>query len=343
MDGIVNVLRTYLEEDRTIPKYNVYLFSVYNTLGYKALSWYLEAAYKTPELFFDPNATRSELSGREVFGKYVKQSGTVYYSSLSIAVKNLGITLEGKRTANFNFRTDPLLRQNQGLISFIPPMNRQSTYRLLSRYNPATQELSEIAWQMDIKHKINTSWDWEFNLSDIYTLGSDPLFREFYLSFQYKQKRKWQLKSGIQFMTYNQELYEVKPEVPLLESTTMFVDFLYRINTRNSIRTEVQYMNTDQDYGSWMFGLIEASLGKHIILEASGMYNINPGPSSPIEASSGEKKQILYPTLGVQVRWASRRLTFRYVKQVEGVICTGGICRLEPAFSGFRINSYAQF
>lgn len=343
MDQIVNVLRTYLDEDRSIPKYNAYLLSLYNTLAYKSVSWYIEGAYKTPELYYDPNATRTELTGRRVFGKYVKNAGTVFYSSLGIAVKNLGITIEGKRTANFNFRTDPLLRQNQGLISFIPPMNRQNTYRLLSRYNPATQDLSEIAWQMDIKHRLNNAWNWEFNLSDIYTLDSNPLFREFYIAFQYKRKRKWELKSGIQIMSYNQEIYEVKPEVPILEAKTVFADFLYRIDSKNSIRSEFQYMHTEEDYGQWLFGSVEASIGRHIILEASGMYNVSPGPASPVDPDTGIKKQILYPTLGMQLRWGSRRINFRYVKQVEGVICTGGICRLEPAFSGFRINSYAQF
>ena len=343
IDQVVDVLRTYVEEDRELPKYNAYLFSLYNTLGYKSLSWYVEAAYKTPELFFDPNATRTELTGREVFGKYIRRAGSVYYSSLSIAVKNLGITLEGKRTSNFNFRTNPLLRQNDGLISFIPPMNRQSTYRMLARYNPATQDLSEMAWQFDIKHRINSSWSWEVNVSDIYTLDSDPLFREFYFSFLYKKKRKWQYRSGIQFLVYNQEVYEVKPEVPLLEATTVFADFLYRFNTRNSLRTEMQYMYTQEDYGSWLFGLVEASLGKYVILEISGMYNISPGPASPEDPDTEIKEKILYPTIGIQLRKGSKRISFRYVKQVEGVICTGGICRLEPAFSGFRMNTYVQF
>ncbi|MFN9380586.1 MAG: DUF6029 family protein, partial [Bacteroidota bacterium] len=32
-----------------------------------------------------------------------------------------------------------------------------------------------------------------------------------------------------------------------------------------------------------------------------------------------------------------------YIKQVEGVICTGGICRLEPAFSGVRLSLNSSF
>jgi hypothetical protein len=88
---------------------------------------------------------------------------------------------------------------------------------------------------------------------------------------------------------------------------------------------------------------VEASLGKNVILEISGMYNISPGPASPEDPDTEIKEKILYPTIGIQLRKGSKRISFRYVKQVEGVICTGGICRLEPAFSGFRMNTYVQF
>ncbi len=343
MDGIVDVLRTYIEQDRVVPRFNVYMGSVYNTLSYKSIIWYVEGAVKSSDLFFDPFAIRTEITGREAFGKYVKRPGTVFYSSLSLGLQNLGITMEGKRTQNFNVRIDPLQRDNFGLLSFIPPMNQQSTYRLLSRYNPATQEISEMAWQLDIQHKFNNQFRWSFNLSDIYTLNNTQLFKEFYFSLQFNKGRKWQLTQGIQIMEYNQEIYEVKPEVPMLRAYVPFTDFLYRINTSLAIRSEFQYMHTRQDYGSWLFFLQEWSLAPYLQLELSGMYNIEPATASPADPNTGEKLKILYPTLGVTFSKGAKRLSLRYVKQVEGVVCTGGICRLEPAFSGIRMNTYVQF
>ncbi|HEY1045054.1 MAG TPA: DUF6029 family protein [Bacteroidia bacterium] len=32
-----------------------------------------------------------------------------------------------------------------------------------------------------------------------------------------------------------------------------------------------------------------------------------------------------------------------YIKQVQGVNCTGGICRVEPAFSGVRLSLSTSF
>jgi hypothetical protein len=39
----------------------------------------------------------------------------------------------------------------------------------------------------------------------------------------------------------------------------------------------------------------------------------------------------------------STRFTGGYIKQVEGVNCTGGVCRVEPAFSGVRLTLMTNF
>ncbi len=341
MVGIVDVLRTYIEEDRTLPRFNVYLGTLYNTLTYKGISWYTEWAIKSRELFFDPQAIRTEITGREVFGRYVKRLGSVFYSSLGLSAGNLGITIEGKRTSNFNFRTNPLYRQNEGLVSFIPPMAQELTYRLLSRYSPATQDLSEWAFQADFKLKIDKRWSVDFNISDIQTLDQTPLYTELYMSVLYKIPRKWQLRTGLQFIDYNQEVYQLKPLVPRVRAVTTFADFLYRFNSKQNIKMEVQYMNTEQDFGSWLFLSSELAVSRRFSIEASGMYNTDPGKESPVD-SDGNKLKILYPTFGLTYNRGSMRYNVRYVKQVEGIVCTGGICRLEPAFSGIRLSSNIQ-
>lgn len=326
-----------------LPKFNVYLGSFYNTTTYKGLTWYIETAVKSAELFYDPNAIRTEITGTKVFGKYVKSSGSVVYSSVSFAANKLGITVEAKRTSNFNFRINPLLRQNEGLVSFIPPMNRQQTYRLLSRYNPATQDLNEWALQFDIQYSLSRNLKWQLNVADIKTLEQEKLYTEIFMGIQWRKPRKWVLNTGIQVIDYNQEVYEVKPEVGVLRSVTPYVDFLYKFSPKNALRTEIQYMNTQQDYGDWLLGLMEFSFAPHWQVELSGMYNIGPAIESPTDPDTNEKLKIFYPTLGFTFTSGQKRINIRYVKQVEGVVCTGGICRLERAFSGIRLNSYVGF
>lgn len=343
MNLIIDNIRTYLPEDRDVPVYNVYLASLYNTLSYKSITWYVEAAYKSPEVFFDPFDTKTSINGSETFGRFRKAAGSVLYSSLSFAKNKLGVTLEAKRTENFNFRIDPNLTLNRGLITFIPPMNRVNTYRLTARYAPATQDLSELAFQADVRYRFNKSWSALVNYSNISRLDGEDLYNELFTEIVYKYKRKWQLSGGLQLQTYNQEIYETKPEVPLVKTVTPYLDFLYKIDRKKSIRFETQYMDTDQDFGSWWFGLVEIGLAPKWIFETSLMYNVSPGPNAPKDPETGEKVAIAYPTFGVVYTKSSNRFQLRYVKQVEGIVCSGGICRLEPAFSGVKFSMSSNF
>jgi len=351
MDRVIGVAKNLIDEDRFKPTYNVYLGSIYNTLSYKSFSWYVEAAYKSQDVFNDPMADRKTLSGAVVQGRLRRDSGSVLYSSLSFAQGKLGITVEGKRTENFNFRVDPNLSRNFGQINFLPPMNRQNTYRLTSRYSPATQDLSELGFQVDINYRVNKKLFLNANFSNITDLSGDlQLYREIYFSGTYKYKRLWQLLGGLQILTYNQEIYEVKPEVPLVETVVPFVDFLYKIDRKKSVRAEFQYMfigddkkaGAKQDYGDWAFGLIEFNMAPHWSFVVSDMYNIDPGKNSPTD-ENGKKLDIHYPRFDIFYNNKSNRYGLSYVKQVEGIVCTGGICRLEPAFSGVKFSISSTF
>jgi len=239
VNSLVNVVKNYEAVDAVVPTYNTYLSTFYNTLTYKGFTWYVEAAYKSPELFFDPEKLRARPNGApSTFGKYVRESGSVIYNSIGLSLGKLGLTVEAKRTENFDFRSDPTLRLNFGLVNFIPPMNRLNTYRLTSRYSPATQLLSEQAIQLDATYKFNRAWTVNANYSNIQTLDGRALY--------------------------------------------------------------------------------------------------------PTEAD-GSKKKVLYPTVGAVYINKGNRFSLRYVKQVEGVVCNGGVCRLEPAFSGVRFTMTSNF
>ena len=322
MESIVGVLTNYLEIDRFKPKYNVYATSLYNTLSVKKWTWYIEGAIKSDDVFVDPNVSRTLFTGAQSLGKLVGREGSVLYSSLSYAAKGIGITIEGKRTENFVFRTDPFQALNNGFVSFIPPMFRQNTYRLTARYSPATQEIGELAYQVDVLYALNKKWSFEANFSNITDLDDNLLYREYLLQALYKYERKWQLIFGVQRQEYDQDVYQGKPGVPMVEAITPYAEWLYRFSRKRALRVELQYMNTDEDFGSWVFALAEYSIAPHWLFEVSDMYNIDPKKTDKLH----------YPTVGIVYSNKSNRFAARYVKQVEGVVCTGGICRLEPAF-----------
>jgi hypothetical protein len=343
MNLIIDNVKTYIPSERIVPVFNTYLASFYNSLSYKNFTWYIEAAYKSSEAYFDPVALRTEPSGVVTFGKFRNEPGTTIYSSVSFAKGKLGVTVEAKRTENFDFRSDPNLSLNRGLVNYIPPMNRFNTYRMTARYAPATQVLSELAYQADVRYRFTKKISALANYSNITTLDGDLLYREMLGEFTYKYKRKWQFTGGLQHQKYNQEVYEVKPEVPLVSTVTPYIDFLYKFSRKKSIRFESQYMNTEQDFGSWIFALAEVGLAPHWILEASVMYNSAPSKNSPQDPVTGESLNIVYPTVGAVYVNKANRYQLRYVKQVEGIVCSGGICRLEPAFSGVKFSMSSNF
>ncbi len=339
MNGVKDVIRTYQAQDKFIPKYNTYAATIYNTLAYKGLNLYTEFALKSNDVFYDPYIEKSELIGNNTLGKLVNASGTVAYVSASYSEGNLGITAEMKRTKNFSFRVDPNLTLLKGIINYLTPISRQNTYRLTARYTAPALDISEMAYNLDLRYKFSKAFSANINYSDIKTLEGKRLYQEIFSEFIYKKDRLWQLTTGLQLLTYNQEIYETKAEVPLIKAVVPYADFLYKFTPYKSLRFETQYMATQQDYGSWLFGLLEYNIAPRWSFEASGMYNIDPKKPNV----KGQLEKLLYPTLGVTFFKDAQRYSLRYVKQVEGVVCSGGICRLEPAFSGVRFSMNTTF
>lgn len=350
MNALVASINTYSVEDAFVPKYNTYALTLYNTLSAGRFTWYLEGAFKTEDAVNDPFAALIANGDTTITDRFINQPGSVLYSSLAYASRGLGITLEAKRTENFTFRTRPQVQLNRGLVNFLPPMARVNTYRLVSRYNAATQELGEMALQADIRYSPKRNLRFNLNFSNIWDLEDELLYREVFTEAYFKPNKTTSVTTGIQFQQYNQEVYEFKPEVGLLEGWTPYVDVLFQIGNRRAFRVEAQYKlvgeddNTGlkQDYGDWAFLLAEYSIAPDWTFSISDMYNITPGENSPID-TNGERRSLHYPRLDVSYTTGTNRFSLSYVKQVEGVVCTGGICRLEPAFSGFRFNMESNF
>ncbi len=350
MNALVASLGDYLPEDLFIPTYNAYAFTFYNTLTVGKFNWYVEGAYKTQDNIVDLEGERiSKFTGDTIVGsQFVGEEGTVFYSSLSYANKGWGLSLEGKRTENFGFRTRPQETLNNGLVNFLPPMARTHTYRLLARYAPATQDKGELALKADIRYAPSRKMLFNASYSHIVTLDNAPLYDEFYFEYTYKPKRTFKLTTGLQMQTYNQEVFEFKPGVPIVETFTPFVDVFYKLSKKRSVRFEGQYMVTGEDkgvkhdFGDWIYGGLEYNFSNKFSISLTDMFNVAPGKNSPTD-DSGDKLAIHYPRFDVFYIKGPTRVSIGYVKQVQGIVCSGGVCRLEPAFSGVRANLTTSF
>ena len=323
MNLVVANINTYDSLDAFVPMYNTYAFSLYNTLTYKNFSWYVEGAYKTHEAIANPNT-----------GLLIDKSGSVFYTSLSYAGDGLGITVQAKRTENFTLRTSPNETLLLGVINFLPPMARQNTYRLTSRYNAATQEFGELAFQADVLYSPKRNLNFLVNFSNITDLDGALLYREVYTEATIRKPRKWKIITGIQFQQYNQEVYEQKPGVPLVQTIIPYFEYSHKFDRKKSLRTEIQYMHTEQDFGSWLYGLVEFNIAPNWSFAVTDMINVKPKKYDNVKH---------FYTFLASYSHKANIFSLSYVKQVEGIVCTGGVCRYEPAFNGVKARVVSSF
>jgi hypothetical protein len=108
------------------------------------------------------------------------------------------------------------------------------------------------------------------------------------------------------------------------------------------MRFEGQYLTTKQDLGSFVNGLVEFNMAPHYSFSIGDMVNIKPGfRNTP--PSGTDFKLVHYYSFFMAYTHKNTRVTGGYIRQVEGVNCTGGVCRVEPAFNGVRLTLVTNF
>jgi hypothetical protein len=321
MSSVAGAINSQPVDTRFVPRYNMYGFTAYNTLTLGDFSWYAEGTYKTHETILVGNLLEDH-------------SGTVLFSSLGFAKKGIAVNLTGKRAENFVMRTSPNEVLLRGMMNWLPIVARQRTQRLIARYTPASMDISEIAGCGDVLLSPNDDASITLTYTYINTLDNVKLYREGFVEGEYRGFDKWIINGGVQVMQYNQEVYQVKPGVPIVNSVTPFAEIVYKISSKRSLRTQLEYMATKQDFGSWIFALLEFNIAPRWSFAASDMYNI-----TPLKTAKPEH----YYNFFIAHTKGAHRFTAAYVKQVEGINCTGGVCRYEPAFSGLRLGITSTF
>lgn len=141
MNQIVTTIETYDTTGRFVPKYNTYAFTAYYTLTFGNFTWYAEGAYKTAEAIRD-----NEIY--EVNDSLIYSAGNCVYSTLNYSQKGFGATLQFKRTYNFyeHVSPNPTASPFDGEMSFIPPVSRENSLALPSRYYAPSLENHELAF-----------------------------------------------------------------------------------------------------------------------------------------------------------------------------------------------------
>ena len=107
-------------------------------------------------------------------------------------------------------------------------------------------------------------------------------------------------------------------------------DFLYNMNSSLSLRGELQYLYSKEMQKDWMAGLLEISFAPSWSVYVSDMYN---------HGSTG----IHYYDFGASYSRGTFRLAAGFGRHREGMVCSGGVCRYQPAFTGGSLQLTYRF
>ncbi|MFN4299771.1 MAG: DUF6029 family protein [Thermaurantimonas sp.] len=142
---------------------------------------------------------------------------------------------------------------------------------------------------------------------------------------------------------YNQEVLEkgvTDAEIiqrgyqKLVYINAFVLETLYKIRPGHSLRTELQGMFTRQDRGDWLMALAEYSVSPHWFVAIQNSWNYgNPNPADRLHYTLGSVGYTLNTT----------RFQLNYGRQMRGIFCVGGICRVVPPSNGVTLTVTSNF
>ena len=172
------------------------------------------------------------------------------------------------------------------------------------------------------------------NFSTYYSLKnpgeseSTMLFRDFSIDVERQWTRKFKTTFLYSMQDYNKTSIESGRYIGL--SHIIVADMLYKFTPKFSTRMELQYLTTRNDRKDWMAGLIEVNFAPHWSVFASDMFN------------HGDTKKHYY-NAGVSFAMNHLRVAAGYGRYRAGFICSGGVCREIPQYTGANFSLTASF
>ena len=267
----------------------------------------------------------------------------------------LGLTFTGRRMERMTQKiyaydsNQPGYGSAVNMLSYRPAMTTQYTYMLmtLNPYSPEigdkAQAAGEIGGQVDAFYnfrrgtkiggkrgmKVHANFSTWYSLNaDGGTKGGEFLFRDFSFDVEKQWTKKFKSVLMYSMQDYNHISMTTGNNVGLAH--VFVADLLYKWTSRLSSRMELQYLSSKEDQKDWMAGLIEVNFAPHWSVFASDMWN---------HGDTG----MHYYNAGVSFSMSNIRVAAGYGRYRAGYICSGGVCRMIPAYTGANLSLTASF
>jgi len=292
--------------------------------------------------------------------------------NLGYSTKGFGINTTFRRLENMGIYGQRDLSEpaanlyNEAIVNYLPALTRQHDYLLTNIYVYQAQpnlnfekgEAGEIGGQVDIfynlpketflggkygtKLAVNASY-WnglnaKFNATgDEYETSFFDFGKKFFHDVNFEVNKKWTDKFS-SIVTYMHQYYDKGiiegGNYSHIIANVVVGDFLYKFNTKNSLRFELQHLQTKRDRKNWAAALVEYNLNQRWNFYVGDNYNYG---------NDNEDARFHYYMVGGSYAKESTRVALNYGRQRGGLICVGGVCRYVPENTGFTLSLVKTF
>lgn len=277
--------------------------------------------------------------------RYALERGRAVSAEASWSGGNLSLTASWRYLDNMAFRSYRTLGTlvPSNTLNYLPALCQQQTYMLASLNPYETYSEGESGFRGDLYYRfprgsalggkygmtLHVGGSWIDGLGKVLPRRDHNYLA--YRDLNIDIERKWNRRLKTILFVSIQESSPTHGNRKATEAQNVFVfEGQYRFSARTSLRTELQYLYSEEREGDWMAGLVELGIAPHWSFSVSDMYN------------HGSTKEHYW---NVTASWSRNALKciFGYGRSREGMVCSGGVCRWQPEYKGLFLRAQYAF
>lgn len=287
--------------------------------------------------------------------EYVARRGSAQFVEVGYNNSGLGILATFRRLNHMGMKINDGASGDNNVLNYLPSLTRQYTYLLtnLQPYTPESESsIGEQGGQLDVFYNFRRGsalggkygMKLHLNGSIFYPIDKvvspvtgneerNMLYSDFSVDVEKQFSRKFKLLLMASIQSYNPH----KGATNALDVRNVFVaDMTYRATSKTSLRLELQYLYSAENSKDWMAALAEVNFAPRWSIFVSDMYNHG--------ASAGQPDYgVHYYNAGVSYSHSRTRVALSYGRNKAGYVCSGGVCRVMPEYTGANISITTSF
>ncbi len=282
---------------------------------------------------------------------YLGKKGNAQLVEMGYNGHGLGLNVTARRLEWMDSKILTGNTSTSNMLNYVPAMCTQYTYLLttLHPYTSRTGDLNgrfvnsgEIGGQVDVFYNFRRGTalggkrgtKLHANFSTYYTIeeegtakAGNMLYRDLSVDVEKQWTREFKMTLLWSMQEYNPS-YGANKTTWL--SNIIVADLLYKFTSKFSTRLELQYLTTREDHKDWMAALLEINFAPRWSIYGSDMVN---------HGDTGTH----YYNVGVSYAKSRTRFSLAYGRYKAGYICSGGVCRAIPAYTGANFTITTSF